>query len=65
MVYRILREWGETNKENIRLPFRHHVYLEVIWSLLPGYLLLMIVQPSFTLLYIIDELVEPCITLKL
>lgn len=42
----------------------HGTLLEVIWTLLPVFVLVAIAVPSFALLYAIDELVEPTLTIK-
>ena len=44
--------------------FTHSTVLEVIWTLTPALILLIIAMPSFALLYSMDELVEPSLTLK-
>lgn len=42
----------------------HGTVLELVWTLVPSFILLFIAIPSFTLLYSIDEVVQPSITLK-
>ena len=44
--------------------FTHSSLLEIIWTILPAIVLLLIAIPSFTLLYSLDELIDPTITLK-
>lgn len=44
--------------------FTHHSLLEIVWTILPAIVLLLIAIPSFTLLYSLDELIDPNITLK-
>jgi len=44
--------------------FTHHSLLEIVWTILPAVVLLLIAVPSFTLLYSLDELIDPNITLK-
>jgi cytochrome c oxidase subunit 2 len=43
----------------------HDTELEVIWTVLPAVILFFIAVPSFSLLYAMDEVVEPVITLKI
>ena len=45
--------------------FSHNSPLEIIWTILPAIILLFIAVPSFTLLYSLDELIDPTITLKI
>jgi cytochrome c oxidase subunit 2 len=42
----------------------HGTFLEIIWTITPALILLVIAVPSFTLLYSVDEIVEPAVTLK-
>ena len=42
----------------------HHTEIEVIWTIIPGLILLSIAFPSFALLYKMDELTSPDITIK-
>lgn len=50
-----------------RLPSRmtHHTALEIIWTVIPSIILLGIAIPSFSLLYAIDEIVNPILTVKI
>ena len=42
----------------------HGTLIEIIWTIIPAVILMLIAVPSFALLYSIDETVEPSITLK-
>lgn len=42
----------------------HGVNLEIIWTILPSLLLVLIVVPSFALLYSMDEVMYPALTVK-
>jgi cytochrome c oxidase subunit 2 len=44
--------------------FSHNSPLEIIWTILPAIILLFIAIPSFTLLYSLDELIDPQLTVK-
>ena len=44
--------------------FTHSTLLEVIWTISPALILMLIGLPSFALLYSMDEIVDPSITLK-
>jgi len=54
-----------TNTNTLRFSFQHHTNIERIWTYIPTIILLMIATPSFSLLYSIDELHDPKITLKI
>ncbi|HNF29015.1 MAG TPA: cytochrome c oxidase subunit II [Chitinophagaceae bacterium] len=44
--------------------FTHSSILEIVWTILPALVLLLIAVPSFALLYSLDELIDPAVTLK-
>jgi cytochrome c oxidase subunit 2 len=43
----------------------HGTVLEVVWTVVPGLILVLIAIPSFALLYSVDEIVDPSMTLKI
>jgi cytochrome c oxidase subunit 2 len=53
-----------TKNNNIQ-KFTHSSLLEIIWTLIPAFLLLIIAVPSFSLLYALDEIINPLVTLKI
>ncbi len=42
----------------------HGTTIEVIWTITPSIILMVIAVPSFALLYSIDEVIDPSVTLK-
>lgn len=42
----------------------HGVWLELIWTVIPSVVLFFIAIPSFSLLYSMDEVIDPALTLK-
>lgn len=44
--------------------FIHNTTLEIIWTILPALILLIIAIPTFKLIYNIDEVIKPLVTLK-
>jgi len=60
---------GESSKGNrvakVSLKdLNHGSVIEIIWTLTPAFILVLIAFPSFRLLYLMDEIVEPLITVK-
>ena len=53
---------SEINK--IPTKFTHSSLLEIIWTIVPAGILVLIAIPSFSLLYSLDELIDPSVTLK-
>lgn len=64
MLVRSIYLFREENTETIRYSFDHHTLVELIWTIIPTVILIFIAIPSFALLYAIDELHNPKITLK-
>jgi cytochrome c oxidase subunit 2 len=64
MLYKIVISFNEeTFKKSEK--FTHSSILEIIWTIIPAIILLVIAIPSFTLLYSLDELIDPVVTLKI
>jgi len=42
----------------------HGTLLEIIWTVTPSFILMLIAVPSFSLLYSMDEIIDPTLTLK-
>jgi cytochrome c oxidase subunit 2 len=42
----------------------HNTFIEIVWTVVPALILAIIAVPSFALLYSLEELVEPNLTLK-
>lgn len=44
--------------------FTHHTTLEIVWTIVPSLILIAIAIPSFALVYAMDEIVNPSVTIK-
>jgi len=53
----------DLNKKDLN-NFTHATSVEVVWTIVPTIILMIIAVPSFALLYSIDEMLDPAITLK-
>ncbi len=47
-----------------RLKFTHNTTIEIIWTLIPSFILILIAIPSFGLLYAMDDIIDPEVTIK-
>jgi cytochrome c oxidase subunit 2 len=63
-VYWLLYVAFTTNSKKAS-KFAHSNLLEIIWTIIPAVILVLIAAPSFSLLYSLDELSEPLITVKI
>jgi heme/copper-type cytochrome/quinol oxidase subunit 2 len=61
----IVVRFSENDVYSLRYSFQHHTNLERIWTLIPTLILIFIAAPSFSLLYQIDNLHQPELTLKI
>lgn len=43
----------------------HGTFIEIVWTLVPAFLLILIAVPSFALLYSVDEVIDPALSLKI
>jgi cytochrome c oxidase subunit II len=64
MLGRLLYFYRTENTATPRVAFAHHTTLEIIWTFIPAGILVLIAAPSFSLLYSIDALVAPKISVK-
>lgn len=54
-----------TSRGAIGLKYLNHsTILELVWTIIPAMILVLIAIPSFKLLYSLDEIVKPAVTLK-
>jgi cytochrome c oxidase subunit 2 len=63
MLVRTLWHFNATTNP-IPLRFVHGTTIEIIWTIFPSIILMFIAIPSFALLYSMDEVVDPAVTLK-
>jgi cytochrome c oxidase subunit 2 len=54
----------EKLKDLAKLRLTHHTILEVVWTCIPSFVLIAIAIPSFGLLYAMDDVIDPEITIK-
>lgn len=52
------------NVTNRTYNINHGTTIEIIWTVLPAFILLFIAVPSFALLYAMDEIIDPVLTVK-
>lgn len=64
LLYIIIVNFNE-NVNFTAQKFTHSSLLEIIWTILPALILVLIAVPSFALLYSLDELIDPTMTLKI
>jgi cytochrome c oxidase subunit 1 len=64
ILSRIVSLYNKDNCQTLRVAFAHHTLLEKVWTYIPTVILVLIAAPSFSLLYSIDALVEPKISIK-
>ena len=63
MLFKTLYAFDHT-KNPIPSKVVHASTLEIVWTILPSLVLVVIALPSFTLLYSLEETADPAITLK-
>nr|YP_010394107.1 cytochrome c oxidase subunit 2 [Phytophthora litchii]DAZ88115.1 TPA_asm: cytochrome c oxidase subunit 2 [Phytophthora litchii] len=63
MLFRVITLFNE-KKNKIPSTVVHGATIEIIWTSIPALILLTVAIPSFALLYSMDEVIDPIITLK-
>lgn len=63
ILIRVLWHFIST-KSTVPFLITHGTLIELLWTTIPAIILLIIAIPSFSLLYAIDELVSPSVTIK-
>jgi len=63
MLYQVVNSFNE-EVNPVAQKFVHSSLLEIVWTIIPALVLLLIAIPSFALLYSLDELIDPSTTLK-
>jgi cytochrome c oxidase subunit 2 len=64
LLYTLLYNFTELEANKTKL-FTHSTVLEIIWTSIPAQTLLILAWPSFSLLYSLDEISNPELTLKI
>nr|YP_009295522.1 cytochrome c oxidase subunit 2 [Mastocarpus papillatus]AOL58006.1 cytochrome c oxidase subunit 2 [Mastocarpus papillatus] len=54
----------EQSQNSVPSSLTHGTLIEMIWTITPAFILLVIAVPSFSLLYAMDEIISPAITVK-
>jgi heme/copper-type cytochrome/quinol oxidase subunit 2 len=58
----IVRNYVETKSPIAHKYLNHGTLIELIWTITPAVILILIAFPSFTLLYLMDEITDPSMT---
>lgn len=64
MLTTILLEYNKGNRVISHKYLTHGTTIEIIWTITPAVILVLVAFPSFKLIYLMDEVVDPAITLK-
>lgn len=60
----IIYSYGNKNNPISHKYLNHGTLIELIWTITPALILIAIAFPSFRLLYLLDEVISPTITIK-
>ncbi len=63
MLLRIIMNFRESVNQVVDKTV-HGTVIEIVWTIIPAVILMIIAVPSFTLLYAVEETVEPSVTVK-
>jgi cytochrome c oxidase subunit 2 len=65
ILYQTLNRFNKSKRVISHKYIIHGSLIEIIWTLTPALILVTIAFPSFKLLYLIDEVIDPAITIKI
>jgi len=60
----VIYYFNSTNSPIVHKYLNHGTLIELIWTITPAFILIAIAFPSFRLLYLLDEVISPTITIK-
>ena len=63
LLYKSLTLFNESDHKDA-VGFNHSTLLEVVWTIIPAGILMVISVPSYNLLYAMDEVIDPSLTIK-
>lgn len=64
LLFLVLKNFMELTNSKVK-NFTHSNIIEIVWTSLPAFILLSLASPSFSLLYSLDEISNPELTLKI
>lgn len=64
LIFSLIRHFSSTKTGIIHKYLNHSTVLELIWTVSPAFILVAIAFPSFKLLYTLDEVIDPALTVK-
>ena len=64
MLFKILFTFNSVSNKVITKTINYGTIIEIVWTIVPALVLLLVAIPSFTLLYSMDEILDPMLTLK-
>lgn len=65
MLIAIVYKFNENKNKFSHKYMTHGTALEIVWTITPAFILIAIAFPSFQLLYLMDEVIDPLITVKI
>lgn len=64
VMIEILRNYSKNKRVISHKYLVHGTFIELVWTITPAAILLAIALPSFKLVYLMDEIIDPAITIK-
>jgi cytochrome c oxidase subunit 2 len=64
MLFAVIKNFSSANSAIVYKYLNHGTVIELIWTITPALVLIAIAFPSFKLLYALDEVIDPALTIK-
>lgn len=64
LLFKLLFTFNSFSNKIVVKTINYGTLIEIIWTIIPAIILIVVAIPSFTLLYSMDEIIDPMLTLK-
>lgn len=64
LLVKVIFTFNSFSNKNVVKVINYGTIIEIIWTIVPALILILVAIPSFTLLYSMDELIDPMLTIK-
>jgi cytochrome c oxidase subunit 2 len=64
MLFQVIMYFNSESNKTAKI-FTHSSFLEIVWTIIPAFILILVAIPSFALLYSLEELIDPVLTIKI
>nr|YP_009350061.1 cytochrome oxidase subunit 2 [Spongospora subterranea]AIK19929.1 cytochrome oxidase subunit 2 [Spongospora subterranea] len=64
LLFKVIVNFNSFSNKIITKTINYGTLIEIVWTIVPALILVLVAVPSFTLLYSMDEIIDPMLSLK-